>query len=128
MTIYHPWPMEADGSGSTLELINPDLDNSVTSNWKSSIGFGTPGEINSTFITGIEETKERIPKSYSLFQNYPNPFNPATIIKYSIPLVVNENYNSQLQLKIYDVLGREVKTLVNQNQKPGNYEISFDAT
>jgi len=77
-------------------------------------------------VTDVEKN-EVLPEQYSLSQNYPNPFNPSTIIEYNIP---NESLalNSNVVLKIYDVLGREVKTLVNKNQKPGNYEIQFDAS
>ena len=69
------------------------------------------------------------PKLFNLFQNYPNPFNPTTTIKYSVPLpnVGNENFRS-LQLIVYDILGREVATLVNKNQQPGNYEVEFNAS
>ncbi|MDA3860088.1 MAG: T9SS type A sorting domain-containing protein [Melioribacteraceae bacterium] len=68
----------------------------------------------------------RPPKEFVLNQNYPNPFNPSTTIKYSIPLIVNGK--SQLvTLKIYDILGREVATLVNKEQQPGNYEVVFNA-
>ena len=67
--------------------------------------------------------------SFNLFQNYPNPFNPTTKIKYSIPSVNvgNENFRS-LQLKVYDILGREVAILVNEKKQPGNYEVEFDAS
>ena len=124
-----PWPAEADGSGSTLELINPELDNSSYSSWKNSDGFGTPSELNSTYITSVDQSDKIIPKNYSLLQNYPNPFNPTTIIEYNIPTIVNENIYSiqNVQLKIYDILGREVKVLVNEYQKPGNYEINYNA-
>lgn len=63
---------------------------------------------------------------FRLEQNYPNPFNPSTVIKYSIPTVQSENIRS-VQLKIYDVLGREVSTLVNTQQKPGYYEVTWNA-
>ena len=66
------------------------------------------------------------PNEFNLEQNYPNPFNPSTTIKYSIPSIGNENFRS-VQLKIYDILGREVTTLVNKEQKPGIYEVNFDA-
>ncbi|MBK8946295.1 MAG: T9SS type A sorting domain-containing protein [Ignavibacteriae bacterium] len=81
------------------------------------------------------KTKETsvIPLNSELFQNYPNPFNPTTKIKYTIPQNVkgvSTNVETQniasVQLKIYDILGSEVKTLVNQKQKPGNYEVEFD--
>ena len=77
-------------------------------------------------ITDVKKTHLDV-LNYSLFQNYPNPFNPSTTIKYSIPNGGNENFRS-LQLKIYDVLGREVATLVNKEQSPGNYEVQFNAS
>ncbi len=66
---------------------------------------------------------------YFILTNYPNPFNPSTTIEYSIP-EFNGGSESALQiviLKIYDVLGREIKTLVNKPQKPGRYSVEFNA-
>lgn len=74
----------------------------------------------------VTESNE-IPNEVSLGQNYPNPFNPATMIEYSIP-VVDEKFSStttNVKLIIYDILGREVATLVNQHQKPGKYRVEF---
>ncbi len=74
--------------------------------------------------------EETIPKNFELFQNYPNPFNPSTTIKYSIPNIVGKEHASSLQnvqLTVYDILGREVATLVNEQQTPGNYEVKFNA-
>lgn len=69
------------------------------------------------------------PKVYALFQNYPNPFNPSTTIKYSLPMVeTRRGVSPQVTLKIYDILGREVATLVNKKQQPGNYEVIFNAS
>jgi len=70
-----------------------------------------------------------IPIEFKLAQNYPNPFNPTTIIKYSIPAVGDEYIRptNKVTLKIYDLLGREVATLVNKEQTPGKYEVTFDA-
>jgi len=62
-----------------------------------------------------------IPKEYSLSQNYPNPFNPKTIINYQLPM------NSNVKLVIFDVLGKVVATLVNEQQTPGTYEVEWDA-
>jgi hypothetical protein len=62
-----------------------------------------------------------VPKSYALHQNYPNPFNPATSIQYSIPKA------EFVTLKIYDILGKEVKTLVHEYLQPGTYRVTFDA-
>ena len=66
--------------------------------------------------------------SFSLSQNYPNPFNPTTTIEYSIPSVASGFSLSNTTLKIYDVLGKEVETLVNLKQNPGNYKITFNAS
>ncbi|MBK8946469.1 MAG: cellulase family glycosylhydrolase [Ignavibacteriae bacterium] len=74
---------------------------------------------------GIKENK--INSEFSLSQNYPNPFNPITTIKYSIPKNV-KNEIPNVHLIIYDILGTEVKTLVNEKQIPGNYEIQFDGS
>jgi hypothetical protein len=63
-----------------------------------------------------------VPTSYRLYQNYPNPFNPTSSIKFDIPRV------SGVELIIYDVLGREVAVLVDQQLKPGTYEVAFDGT
>jgi len=76
----------------------------------------------SLIITGIEDEQSIIPAVYKLNQNYPNPFNPSTIINYQIP---EEGF---VTLKIYDILGKEVKTLVNENNQAGNYNIRFDAS
>jgi Secretion system C-terminal sorting domain len=76
-------------------------------------------------VTDVDEVKV-VPEKYSLTQNYPNPFNPTTIINYSIPNVAS-NFNSSVILKVYDVLGQEVITLVNEVQKPGSYKVNFDA-
>ena len=69
------------------------------------------------------DVKDNIPPSeFTLSQNYPNPFNPSTSIEYSVP--TNEN----VTLKVFDILGREVATLVNQEMNPGNYKVHFDAS
>ncbi|MCB0742445.1 MAG: T9SS type A sorting domain-containing protein [Ignavibacteriae bacterium] len=70
------------------------------------------------------------PDDFSLSQNYPNPFNPTTKIKYSIPsnnLTAGNNGDVLVTLKIYDILGKEIKTLVNENQSAGIYEVDFNA-
>ncbi len=80
---------------------------------------------NST--VGINPISNEVPKKFSLSQNYPNPFNPSTKIKFDIPSV-GQSHVFDTQLKIYDVLGKEVATLVNQQLKAGTYEVNWPAT
>lgn len=72
---------------------------------------------------------EELKNSITLSQNYPNPFNPTTKIKFSLPNVVDEKFRpQQTKLIVYDILGREIKTLINKPMQPGEYEVEFDAT
>jgi hypothetical protein len=72
-------------------------------------------------VTGIRNLNNTI-KSYELSQNYPNPFNPSTVIEYSIP------QESRVRINIYNVIGQKITTLVDEMKKPGNYEITWNAT
>lgn len=74
-------------------------------------------------LVGVENIKAK-PEEFSLSQNYPNPFNPSTTINYSIPVAST----TMTQLKVYNILGMEVATLVNEMKSAGNYSIEFDAT
>ncbi len=76
--------------------------------------------------TDVEHDDENIPKVFALEQNYPNPFNPSTTIKYEIPGQAR-NDNVHVQLRVYDILGREVAVLVNGQRKPGYYEVNWNA-
>ena len=73
-------------------------------------------------FVGIQQINSEIPDNYSLEQNYPNPFNPATKISFNIPK------ESFARLTIYNILGKEVKVLVNDNISAGKYEAEFDAS
>jgi hypothetical protein len=72
-------------------------------------------------VIGIVNINTNVPDNFSLGQNYPNPFNPQTKIRFQLK---NTSYT---ELKIYDVLGMEVKSLVKESLKPGEYEVSFNA-
>ena len=72
--------------------------------------------------TGVKGGQNDMPQKYLLLQNYPNPFNPITIIKYSV------SKTSFVTIKVYDILGREIKTLVNSEKLWGDYEIKFDGS
>jgi hypothetical protein len=75
----------------------------------------------------IEVAVDFTPKGFVLYQNYPNPFNPTTTIKYAIPSVASDFSPSKLTLKVFDVLGKEVAALVNEEKQPGVYEVEFNA-
>ena len=77
---------------------------------------------NGDTVTSVTKSNDISVLSYELFQNYPNPFNPSTSIYYQIL------GNGMVTLKVYDILGIEVKTLVNDYQTKGRYEINFDAS
>ncbi len=73
----------------------------------------------------VETQTNVVPREFKLSQNYPNPFNPSTTVKYQIPK--NERRKTiNVRLTVYDVLGREVTTLVNERKPPGNYEVLFN--
>jgi len=87
----------------------------------STSSMGTSSFAYFGIVTGIEDENE-IPKEFSLAQNYPNPFNPSTKISWQLPV------SSHVSLTIYDVLGYEVKTLVDEYKPAGNYEVEFNAS
>lgn len=84
-----------------------------------------PGQTNVNFnftTTDIEPNSSTIPEQFALLQNFPNPFNPSTVIKWQTPI------GSWQTLKIYDILGNEITTLINEYKPAGNHEITFDAS
>ena len=86
---------------------------------------GDDGTILHTTNGGVsfveEEQTNAAPIEFLLLQNYPNPFNPSTKIQYSIP------QTSQVQISVYDILGNEIETLVNEEKLPGTYELTWYA-
>jgi hypothetical protein len=82
----------------------------------------TPGGFIELYQTGIEEEGNDLPASFELSQNYPNPFNPATVIEYHIP------QNEFVELAVFDILGKEIESLVHEKQSTGVYKIRWDAS
>jgi hypothetical protein len=131
-----------DLSGTTQVIsIEPDPDNSAAPFLLKPLVANTPSpamdhvtymmnsNVSNSFPTGIATRSaivsvenEETPIEYALHQNYPNPFNPTTTLKYQIPEL------SFTTIKVFDVLGNEVVTLVNKEKPVGSYEVQFDAT
>lgn len=97
---------------------------------KATVPNGGPSTANDViykvFITpnpvSVENISNEVPEKYSLSQNYPNPFNPATTIEFKI------SHSEFVKLNVYDMMGREVSSLVKQNMIPGSYKVKFDAS
>lgn len=98
----------------------PFIGKSVSSTNQQNIGFWYV--YKQSTITDVEKEDGTIPTEFKLEQNYPNPFNPSTIIKIGVP------ERSNVLLKIYDILGGEVTTLVDEDMEAGWYERSFNAS
>jgi hypothetical protein len=89
-------------------------------------------------VVGIKPVNDEIPGHFVLYQNYPNPFNPKTKIRFDIPKTpLNPPFNQReeerngggfVTLKIYDILGCEIATLINQQLQPGTYEYDWEGT
>jgi hypothetical protein len=122
---YKRWPILGINVGTPEVDAQPTtFDGEITKfkNWISTrltwLDANMPGKDIQT--TGVQGTVA-IPKDFVLFQNYPNPFNPTTVINYYLPVA------SHAVVKVYDVLGREVATLVNEQKSAGSYQVTFDA-
>ncbi|MBN1780323.1 lamin tail domain-containing protein [bacterium] len=117
------WPAKADGEGYSLVPVdlNPGGDQADAGDWRASLHVhGSPGEDDTESSgSGIQDS-DRV-TAFGLGQNYPNPFNPATVISYRIPEA------AFVTLTVYDIRGREVRTLVNEYQDSNSYSKRFDA-
>ncbi|MGB5847067.1 MAG: T9SS type A sorting domain-containing protein, partial [Ignavibacteriaceae bacterium] len=109
--------------GSNVKLWNGRIYNAWVDNRAASTGYDIWANVlgwNNPVGVEDEETLE-IPSAFSLDQNYPNPFNPSTNIRYSIP------QSSNVVIKVFDILGNEIETLVNEEKAVGTYEITWYA-
>lgn len=77
-------------------------------------------------ITGIQNEISSMPENFVLYDNFPNPFNPVTKIKFDVPLNINKEI-TKVRLSVYDILGKEVKILINTQLKAGSYSVEFNA-
>lgn len=114
---------------SIAETFGLNVGDSALALWSGWAYNGFDSASTNTFIivikrttVGIENISSEIPNSFALYNNYPNPFNPVTNIKFDLPK------NVQATLKVFDISGREVATLVNQEMLAGSYNYIWDAT
>ena len=96
-----PWPSDPDGGGPTLELKNPNLDNSLLGAWSSSSGYGSPGVQNTNYLHN-DESDNRLPSEYALMAAYPNPFNNSVTIPFEISSPLNSS------IIIFNLLGQKI--------------------
>ena len=115
-----------DGSGQVLEtnVIKPSVPNtfSISIDQKNihSLWFGIEAFGNGVLSAG--QSEQKTPSEFLLSQNFPNPFNPSTVINYQLPRT------SFVSLKVYDILGKEVATVVNEIKEAGVYSVLFDGS
>lgn len=145
--------LKLDGSGDVQRiahhhsrrytLTTPDPDNSIYwaephatvnqlgtkllygSNWGERVESDTSVDAYVVDLSILLDTKEEfeiLPSDFLLFQNYPNPFNPSTVISYQLPV------SSEVTLKVFDVLGNKIATLVNEYKSAGSFEVEFNAS
>lgn len=118
------WQDVSSGTGGFSPWKYTDIRSSLSYN--GSYYLGTYGKsiysIPFSQIIGVKQICSTIPDKYILYQNYPNPFNPATKIKYQIA------DKSNISLKIFDISGKEITTLVEERQSAGTYEVTFDGS
>lgn len=122
------WGYQPSGTSTTVNLEDVYFN--------SGLGWvvGNPGVVIKTTnggVTFIQPISNETPDKFSLEQNYPNPFNPNTKIIFQVartPLTPLSQRGDNVRLVVYDVLGREVATLVNEQLKPGTYEVDFDGS
>jgi hypothetical protein len=122
----HGNPGEGDDSAVAVPYVIVAPEDTLFKMWyggSNSILLQT-GYATSGFLVSVEKEDEVLPEVFVLHQNYPNPFNPSTKIKFTIPSVGTQRAVSVL-LKVYDVLGNEIATLVDEYKPAGVYEVEF---
>ena len=116
-----PWPVAADTGGYSLHAVesNPTGDPGDPAYWKASLSLsGSPGADD--YVTAVEG-KKRLPEKFQLYQNYPNPFNPQTTVRFDVP------NRSHVRVTVFDLLGREIDTLIDNQLEGGSYQVTWRA-
>ncbi|HGY56958.1 MAG TPA: T9SS type A sorting domain-containing protein [Caldithrix abyssi] len=116
-----------DPTGKSMELINPGYDNNDGTNWQEATAtygdgdMGTPGALNSTYVSGIKENPGGTVSEFRLHPNFPNPFNPSTTLTFDVP-----GTKERIDLIVYDLLGKKVKTLFSGKLNRGRFQQKWD--
>jgi len=119
-------PSISVGTGGILRSIFPTITSPTLSAITPTPVINSQGSVTPICVIGIQPISNEIPVSFKLYQNYPNPFNPVTKIKFSLPRP--SEGGGHVKLIIFDVLGSEIVTLVNETFQPGTYEVEWDGT
>ncbi len=138
-TVFHKMPIVikfsfTSGSDTSIRVMN-DANNQLFSFYfnrqPNNVVFDPNNDIvlkTATLVVGINSTSNIIPEKFALFQNYPNPFNPSTKIKFDIAPLSRGVGGVLTSLKIIDILGKEIATLVNEQLQPGSYSVDWNAS
>ncbi|MBC8490683.1 MAG: T9SS type A sorting domain-containing protein, partial [Bacteroidetes bacterium] len=112
------WTLQESGTGNELYGVSFTDANNGTA-----VGsFGTILRTTNGGVPFVNQISNEIPEGFSLYQNYPNPFNPITNIKFDL------RKSSNTKLIIYNILGKEIATLVNEKLNAGSYEVDWDGS
>lgn len=130
-TVFHKMPIVikvsfAGNTDTSIRVMNDANNQAFTFTFSSqpgTVAFDPNNDIvlkTATLTNGIRNISTGVPKKYAVYQNYPNPFNPVTKFNFDIPV------KSSVRIRVYDITGRVITTLVNQELQPGSYETSWD--
>ncbi|MFL2983699.1 MAG: CotH kinase family protein [Candidatus Neomarinimicrobiota bacterium] len=114
-----PWPLEADGTGPTLELLNPNLDNSLAGSWSHSLDHGSPGAQNTNYLK-IDIEEKILPTKHALLPAYPNPFNGIVTIPFELSSTLNTT------IIIFNILGEKIKEIPIRHFNAGKHLIKWN--
>ena len=116
-----PFPTWSNWEASQRDLYVVDVDGNVV--FHENITSGIPNDLEETILGVLKINKSSIlPNDFTVYQNFPNPFNPETTLIYDLP---NDEY---ITLTIYDILGNEIKSLINRYESAGQKRVNWDAT
>ena len=127
------WGLTTNNGGNDNESINEIhllhfTQNIISGTVVNIFGIMGQHQLTTVVVGDIEAGSPTLISSYSLEQNYPNPLNPTTKIRYAIPLLRGDERGVSVSVRIYDILGNEVTTLVDEYKPAGSYEVEFNAT